>query len=52
MQILDKFEIFRQTFPPTPIYYAIPPNLWFSKKKFQPLPIMQPPYYYGQESIL
>ena len=42
MQILGKFEFFRQTFPPTPIYYD--PQIYDFSKKFQP------PYYYGRES--
>ena len=36
MQILGKLELFRQIFPPTPIYYD-PPIYDFSKI-FQPLP--------------
>ena len=41
MQILGKFELFRQTFPPTPIYYD-PPNLEFSKI-CRPHPAIRPP---------
>ena len=40
MQIFGKFELFRQTFPPTLIYYDLP-NLWFFKNF--------PNYYYGWE---
>ena len=49
MQILGKFELFRQTFPPQ---FIMSPQFMIFQKNLQPLPTIQAPYYYGQESTI
>ena len=50
MQILGKFERFRQSLPPCPIYYDPSPNLGFSIIFPTPPIYSAPDYYYGRES--
>ena len=51
MQILGKFEIFCQTFPPTPIHYDPPPPIDIFQKFSNPSQLFRSPYYYGRQSI-
>ena len=48
MQIFGKFELFSQTFPPTPIYYD--PPIYDFQKFSNPYQLFRPPYYCGRES--